>query len=373
MKKIIFDETQDSLVESEMSLRVIGVADLLGIRSHEVPEEVLQLLQHTTVLITGAGGTIGGALAQKLAPVVSKLVLLDSHEPSLARIMQAVRAISPTVTVVPLVTDLKNQKSVRQVLKHHAPTTVFHTAAFKHVDIAEANPLAVVQNNFLVSTLLASECAQAQVEHFLFTSSDKAVSPRNILGASKRAVERYLLNMETTMNISAVRFVNVVGSSGSVVKVFENQINTASTVRVTDPAMERYIVSVADAVYLMLTAVYETEKRTENKQLYMLDPGEPIAIKDIAQKMITLSGKNVQIEFTNVRPGEKINEDLLYNYETLETTTTKDVMRITFPKEHAVVIDPKMVEHLTTLLESGETNTDTALAAFLRSVPEYKK
>lgn len=373
MTNIVFDETQDSVPDTETTLRTIGVSDLLGIKSHTISEGVLNFFVGTTVLVTGAGGTVGGALAVVLASRVSKLILVESHEPSLARIVQRVKAVSPTITVVPSLANLKNEKSIRALLAEHTPTYVFHTAAFKHVDIAESNPLEAIHNNFVASVMLADACAQAQVHHFAFTSSDKAVYPNNLLGASKRAVERYLLTTDTAMHTTSVRFVNVVGSSGSVVKVFENQINRFGTVTVTNPNMERYIMSVADAVYLTLSAMAETAACDDKRQLYMLDSGKPVLIKDIAQRMIDFSGKDVQITYTNVRPGEKINEDLLYSYEAFERSDEKNVMRISFDRTYVHPIDLGEVRLLKAAIKSLDADSEEVLSAFLKMVPEYKK
>jgi FlaA1/EpsC-like NDP-sugar epimerase len=308
-------ELQDGSARIER-VRNIEPEDLLGREPVQLDEAgIAGLISGKTVLVTGAGGSIGSELCRQIARYgPARLVLYELSEFALYQIEQQLGELHPRLPLLRLMGDVKNLPHLQSTFAAHRPHIVFHAAAFKHVPLMEDdNAWAAVQNNTLGTWNAATAAAESGVERFVLISTDKAVNPTNVMGASKRAAEMVLSHMATLGHItrfSAVRFGNVLGSSGSVIPKFKEQIAKGGPVTVTHPDITRYFMTIPEAVRLVLQAA----ALAETGQVYVLDMGEPIKIAELARDMIRLSGHRadeIAIEFTGLRPGEKLFEELL--------------------------------------------------------------
>jgi FlaA1/EpsC-like NDP-sugar epimerase len=297
-------------------LREIGPDDLLGRAPVALDEAgVGALLGGATVLVTGAGGSIGSELCRQLAALApARLVLVELSEFNLYAIDQELAAAFPGLARVPLVADVKDGVAMRALLQRWRPAVVFHAAAYKHVPLMEDhNALAALRNNTLGTQQAAQAAAEAGVGCFVLISTDKAVNPTNVMGASKRAAEMVvsaLAAQHPATRLVAVRFGNVLGSSGSVIPKFKEQIAAGGPVTVTHPDIIRYFMTIPEAARLVLQAA----AIGQSGQVLVLDMGEPVKIVDLAQQLIRLAGhtpEEIRIEFTGLRPGEKLYEELL--------------------------------------------------------------
>ena len=304
---------------SVSSLRPIELDDLLGRDPVELDDAGLhRLLTGRTVLVTGAGGSIGSELCRQIARFSpARIVLFEMSEFALYLIEQEFRDRYPKVPVTAAVGDAKDALRVREVFGKHSPDVVFHAAAYKHVPLMEEeNAFQAVANNVL-STLVVGEAAKAaRAEKFVLVSTDKAVNPVNVMGASKRLAERVCQSLQegSRTEFVVVRFGNVLGSNGSVVPRFRDQIARGGPVTVTHPEIERYFMSIPEACQLVLQAAL----MGSGGQVYVLDMGEPVKIVDLAKQLIRLSGYaegDIRIEFTGLRPGEKLFEEPLADAE----------------------------------------------------------
>jgi FlaA1/EpsC-like NDP-sugar epimerase len=309
------DELREGRTRVER-LREIEPEDLLG-REPVVLDEagVLATLRGRTVAITGAGGSIGGELVRQVAACApARLVLFELSEFNLYSIGQELAEAHPGLEVVPLIGDVKDRAALDAALRRWRPEVVFHAAAYKHVPLMEErNALAALRNNTLGTWQAALAAAEAGAERFVLISTDKAVNPTNVMGATKRAAEVALGGLALThpgTRFVAVRFGNVLGSSGSVIPKFKEQIARGGPVTVTHPEVIRYFMTIPEAARLVLQAAAVGE----SGQVLVLDMGEPVKIVDLAQDLIRLAGHTVDeigIEFTGLRPGEKLYEELL--------------------------------------------------------------
>ncbi len=297
-------------------VRSIEPEDLLGREAVQLDEAgIADLISGKTVLVTGAGGSIGSELCRQVARYgPSRLVLYELSEFALYRIEQELGELHPQLPLVRLIGDVKNLEHLRAVFAAHRPQIVFHAAAFKHVPLMEdENAGAALQNNTLGTWHAATAAAEAGVERFVLISTDKAVNPTNVMGASKRAAEMVLSHMATQghfTRFAAVRFGNVLGSSGSVIPKFKEQIAKGGPVTVTHPDITRYFMTIAEATRLVLQAA----ALAETGQVYVLDMGEPVRIVDLARDLIRMSGHRdgeIALVFSGLRPGEKLYEELL--------------------------------------------------------------
>lgn len=314
-------------------LNDLSISDLLG-RDPVKPNQELMRYDITgkTILVTGAGGSIGSEICcqiYKLGP--KKIVLLEQNEFALYSILENLKKIPLTtnsnIIIVPRLGSVINPLILKQILEEIKPETIFHAAAYKHVPLVEGNILEGIQNNVFGTLILAKEAIACNVRKFVFISSDKAVRPTNIMGASKRLAEMVLQALSTTQkktNFGIVRFGNVLDSSGSVVPLFKSQIKSGGPLTVTHPEITRYFMTISEAAELVIQAgaMVGNEKKLDfSSPVYLLDMGEPIKIHDLAMLMIKLSGLNVfneitnrgdiEIKFTGIRPGEKLYEELL--------------------------------------------------------------
>ncbi|MCB1426549.1 MAG: nucleoside-diphosphate sugar epimerase/dehydratase [Zhengella sp.] len=312
-----------------LSPKPVRLEDLLGRQQVQVENrDISGFLKNNTVLVTGAGGSIGSELCRQIAAFKpAKLVFLDSGERNLYDISQEFASHFPETAIAPVIADIRDRSRIDEVVNFFAPDVVFHAAALKHVPIVEANPLEAVKTNILGTANVAESAVAAGAKAFVLISTDKAVNPSSVMGASKRAAELYCQALDlddapTCFRI--VRFGNVLGSAGSVVPLFQKQIAQGGPVTVTDPEMTRYFMTIPEAVHLILQAASHGMNGAKlppetRGAILMLNMGQPIKISDLARRLIQLAGfrpdVDVKIEYTGRRPGEKLEEELLSRLE----------------------------------------------------------
>src|SRR5947207_905332 len=305
-------------------IRDVEIEDLLGREPIELDtESIRRELAGKTVMVTGAGGSIGSELArqvQRFAP--ASVLLVERAEFALFDVDCELRANNPAQTIVPLVVDVGDEPSMRAIFNLYRPQVVIHAAAHKHVPLMESNSTEAVQNNTLNTRLLAGMAGEFKAEVFVMVSTDKAVRPTSIMGASKRAAELVVqdLNSQYDTRFVAVRFGNVIGSAGSVIPIFREQIRNGGPVTITDKRMKRYFMTIPESAQLVLQA----SVIGQGGEVFILHMGEPVRIMDLAESLITLSGlkphEDIQIIETGMRPGEKLYEEL--SFETEKTVPT---------------------------------------------------
>jgi FlaA1/EpsC-like NDP-sugar epimerase len=341
-------------------LREVQVEDVLGREAVELDvESVASYLAGQTVLVTGAGGSIGSELCRQIAAVgPERLVLVEHAENALVEIARELVHERRFSAVAPVLADVKNRAKMRQVFERYRPTVVFHAAAYKHVPLIEANPLEAVRNNVVATEVMAKIAAEFEVLRFVLVSTDKAVNPSNVLGQTKLLCEWIVHSAAVEEGIDtrflAVRFGNVLASSGSVIPLFRRQIARGGPVTVTHPEMTRYFMTIPEAAQLIVQA----GAIGESGDVFVLDMGEPVKIVDLAHNMIRLSGKepglDVAVEVIGPRPGEKLHEELWADGEIASPTSHPKIQRAS-----AVNVDPVWLEaelgELERLVEDGDT------------------
>jgi FlaA1/EpsC-like NDP-sugar epimerase len=322
-------------------MREVRVEDVLGREPvHMELESVGAYLAGATVLVTGAGGSIGAELCRQIARVEPhRIVLLDHAEDNLFSIQRELedeRHVPPSMLAAVLA-DCKEEERMREVFAEHSPTVVFHAAAYKHVGLMEANPVEAVRNNAIATRVVAHVAGELGVQRFVLVSTDKAVAPATVMGASK-ALAEFALEAATSRfpetRYAAVRFGNVLGSSGSVVPIFRRQIERGGPVTVTDERMTRYFMTIPEAVQLIIRsgslAVSEAPAGPRGAAVFVLDMGEPVRIVELARAMIDLSGldpdRDIDVEITGRRPGEKLHEELFNSYEQPRPTEAEKIL-----------------------------------------------
>jgi FlaA1/EpsC-like NDP-sugar epimerase len=314
-------------------IRPVDIQDLLGRTPVDLEMgKIRQLVQNRVVLVTGAGGSIGSELCRQIAALdPQRLLLVERCEVQLFLIEQELRDLGYDSEIVPLVADILDEGRMRGIMQRFEPKLVFHAAAHKHVPLMEHQPAEAFRNNALGTRKLADLCASSGVECFVFISTDKAINPTSVMGATKRLAEIYLqsLQRETGLRTKfmAVRFGNVLGSSGSVIPTFKKQLTAGGPITVTHPEITRYFMTVHEAVGLVLqSATFGT-----GGEIFVLDMGKPIKIVDVARQLIELSGLepdvDIEIKFTGLRPGEKLFEEINHNMENLVPTLHSKVFR----------------------------------------------
>lgn len=313
-------------------VRPINLDDLLGRRPVDIDSaEVLALLSGRVVMVTGAGGSIGSELCRQIAHLnPAQLILFENNEFALYELHQQLTDFFPHVAIVPLAGDVKDAAWLGEVMRRYAPAVVFHAAAYKHVPLMEENNAwQAVRNNVLGTYVVAMAALRAKVPKFVLVSTDKAVNPTNVMGATKRLAEmlcQALQHGQTDTRFEIVRFGNVLGSTGSVIPKFTAQIKRGGPITVTHPEITRYFMSIPEATQLVLQAA----AMGEGGEIFVLDMGQAIKIADLARQMIRLSGRReeeIPIVFTGLRPGEKLFEELL-SHEELTRPTHHPKVRI---------------------------------------------
>jgi FlaA1/EpsC-like NDP-sugar epimerase len=347
---------------SVKKLRDVSVEDLLG-REPVVADMngILGYVHNKTVLVTGAGGSIGSELCRQISPFTpEKLLLLGHGENSIYTIEMELRKSFPDLNIVTIIADIQDRTRMMDVFRSHMPHVVFHAAAHKHVPLMERNPSEAIKNN-VFGTRNVADCADKfGAERFVMISSDKAVNPTSVMGATKRIAEMYVqsLNATSQTKFSAVRFGNVLGSRGSVIPAFKKQIAAGGPVTVTHPEMVRYFMTIPEAVQLVI----QSGSFANGGEVFVLDMGEPVKILTLAEDLITLSGyepyKDVDIKFSGIREGEKLYEELLTDDENLGSTQHDRIFigRPNAISQHQMELEFKRLERV--LTEDGEAIRD---------------
>lgn len=315
---------------SVKDLREVKIDDLLGRQSVSLDwTAITQRVRGQTLLVTGGGGSIGSELCRQVARLSpGHLVIFEQSEFNLYTIELELRRLFPSVKLTALLGDITDPVAVEQVLRAHRPTTILHAAAYKHVPMLENQLRAAVKNNVLGTRTLAALADQYDCSTFVMISTDKAVNPANIMGMTKRVAEIYCQNLNThsATHFITVRFGNVLGSAGSVIPLFQKQIAAGGPVTVTHPEITRYFMTIPEASQLILQA----GSMGRGGEIFVLDMGEPVKIAYLADQLIRLSGKrpgeDIKIEYTGLRPGEKLYEELFHESEKLAGTTHPKIL-----------------------------------------------
>ena len=311
-------------------VRDVEIEDLLGREPIEVDFNLMgSYIQDSTILVTGAGGSIGSELCRQIANIrPKKLIMLDNYENNLYSIQQElIRKYGDSIKMIAVVASIREQKRIEKIFDKYRPEVVFHAAAHKHVPLMENSPGEAIKNNIFGTLNVAMLSSKYNVKRFLLISTDKAVNPTNVMGATKRAAEMIIqsLNEESKTEFVAVRFGNVLGSNGSVIPLFKKQIEEGGPVTVTHPKIIRYFMTIEEAVGLVIQA----GGMAKGGEIFVLDMGEPVKILDLAKNLIRLSGfepdVDIKIVFTGLRPGEKLYEELLMSEEGLLDTKHKKI------------------------------------------------
>ncbi len=320
-------------------IRPVDIEDLLGRPQKPLDRDAMRaMIEGKRVLITGAGGSIGSELVRQISDFApARLSLLDSSEYALYNIDLETAERHPGLARQALIADVRDRETVLRLLGDLAPQLVFHAAALKHVPLVEANPFEGVLTNVTGTLNVADACLATGVEAMVMISTDKAVNPTNIMGATKRIAESYCQALDLRRGAGAgtrfvtVRFGNVLGSTGSVVPLFQKQLSTGGPLTVTDPDMTRYFMTVGEAVELVLqAATLDDTGHDRAGKIFVLDMGDPVRIMDLAQQMIRLAGyvpdKDIKIEVTGLRPGEKLFEEMFHGGEPLMETESEGIL-----------------------------------------------
>lgn len=354
-------------------IRPVSIEDLLGREAVELDLGLVRsFIAGRRVLVTGAGGSIGSELCRQVAHLgPSHLVLLERAEPSLFAVQQEMAANFPKIEVTSSIACVCDAVRVREIMTRHAPHVVFHAAAHKHVPLMEDNPGEALKNNVLGTQTVAEASAAHGVETFVMVSTDKAVNPTSVMGASKRVAELVIQGLARTSKTRfvGVRFGNVLGSAGSVIPIFQQQIRTGGPVTVTHPEMTRYFMTIPEASQLVVQA----GAMGRGGEIFVLDMGEPVRIVDLARDLIRLSGfepdVDIRITFSGVRPGEKLFEELGFDSERMDKTR--------HPKIYVGRLAPVDPAALAAGLEGlraclGASAREEVLAALRALVPEMQ-
>lgn len=351
--------------------RDVQIEDLLGRDPIEVNvEEIIGYVKEKVVLVTGGGGSIGSELCRQVARHQPKqLLILDIYENSVYEIQQELKRDYPDLNLQVLIASVRNTQRMDDIFRVYHPDIVYHAAAHKHVPLMEDSPNEAIKNNVFGTYKVATAAAKYHTKKFVMISTDKAVNPTNIMGASKRICEMIIqnLNRKSDTEFVAVRFGNVLGSNGSVVPLFKKQIEQGGPVTVTHPDIIRYFMTIPEAVSLVLQA----GAYAKGGEIFVLDMGEPMKILDLAQNMIKLSGyrvdEDIKIEFTGLRPGEKMYEELLMSEEGL-TETANRMIYIGKPIQYD---DEKFEVQLKELEEASINEADNIRELVQEIVPTY--
>lgn len=365
------------LVNGEVNvsqLRKVDVIDLLGRDQIEVDlDSIMGYVQNKVILVTGGGGSIGSELCRQIATHKPKqLIIFDIYENSAYDIQQELKKKYPDLNLVVLIGSVRNTNRVNSVFEEYRPNIVYHAAAHKHVPLMEDSPNEAIKNNVFGTWKLAEAASTYGTDRFVMISTDKAVNPTNIMGASKRICEMIVqaYNNRSKTEFVAVRFGNVLGSNGSVIPLFKKQIAAGGPVTVTHPNIIRYFMTIPEAVSLVLQA----GAYAKGGEIFVLEMGEPVKILDLAINLIRLSGyvpgEDIQIEFTGLRPGEKLYEEMLMEEEGLQDTANAKI-HIGKPIEFD---EDEFFERLSELKEDsyGEAGRDIIREWIQRLVPTYQ-
>jgi FlaA1/EpsC-like NDP-sugar epimerase/lipopolysaccharide/colanic/teichoic acid biosynthesis glycosyltransferase len=356
-------------------LREVRIEDLLGREPVEVDlDEVRSLLRGKSVLVTGAGGSIGSELCRQIAKFEpERLVAFDHDENKLCYIGLEIRGERPELPFHIVVNDVKDRPGVAEVLRKHRPAVIFHAAAHKHVSFMEDNPRAAILNNVVGTLTVAEEAIAHGVRNFVLISTDKAVNPTNVMGASKRLCERVVkaLSERSETRFNSVRFGNVLGSAGSVIPIFTRQIAAGGPVTITHPEARRYFMTIPEAAQLVIQAGAFKRSGT----VFVLDMGEQVKVLDVAQQLIRLSGyepeRDIAIRFIGLRPGEKLYEELLTDSERTTISVHRKIFIWRSEDEDWDALRP-VCEELIACARDGDVDARVLKDRLAELVPEYQ-
>ncbi len=352
-------------------LRDVQIEDLLGREAVRTDlESIMSYVKDQKVMVTGGGGSIGSELCRQIADDQPKqLIIIDNYENAAYELQMELGRKHPELDVIVLIVSVQNRRKIREIFEQYKPDLVFHAAAHKHVPLMEYSPCEAIKNNVFGTMNVASEANRSGVKRMVLISTDKAVRPTNIMGASKRICEMVIqtYNQRSKTEYVAVRFGNVLGSNGSVVPLFKQQIREGGPVTVTHPDIIRYFMTIPEAVSLVLQA----GAYAQGGEIFILDMGEPVKILDLAENMIRLSGlvpgEDIEIKFTGLRPGEKLYEELLIDDDNKKETANKRIFIGQPIKIDEAEFDEKMKE-----LEKATFSEDENIRRVVKKlVPEY--
>ena len=357
-------------------IRDVKVEDLLGRPPIHIDlQEIAGYVTKKIILVTGAGGSIGSEICRQIALFNPKKLLLLGHgENSIFAIENELKRLYPDLIIESIIADIQDKKRLETIFKYYHPDVVYHAAAHKHVPLMESNPTEAIKNNVLGTRNVATCAHQYNVERFVFISTDKAVNPTSVMGVTKRIAEMIIQNLDkkSQTKFTAVRFGNVLGSRGSVIPIFKQQIREGGPVTVTHPDMIRYFMTIPEAVQLVI----QSGALAKGGEIFILDMGKPVKISDMAKDLISLSGlelnKDIKIVYTGIRPGEKLYEELL-TFDEGSTASKHQLIYIAKPVEL-----PGMLQDSLTKLEQlcyKDPEIDTIIdikRIFHEIVPTYQ-
>ena len=345
----------------------IAIEDVLGRKQKVHNPELLKDIFNKVIIVTGAGGSIGSEICRQVALLKPKrLILIEENEFALYKVLKNLKG-----NLSPILADIRDSEKINSIIKDYKPDIVFHAAALKHITFVEKDPMEALKTNFLGTYKLCKICKSHNVPKFIFISTDKAVHPSNIMGASKRLCEKYIQNYSLSSSKTKfliVRFGNVLGSTGSVVPLFEEQIKKGGPVTITDPKVTRYFMTIREAVELVLISSQLQTKK--NGEIFILEMGKPILIKNLAKSMINLLGQKeseIKIIYTGLRKGEKLSEKLFFNEERISDTNVEGIMSTT---DKIYNVDTSDYNSLVSYIQKNETKK--AIYQFKKMLPEYK-
>lgn len=362
------------LINSEVTvsaLREVEIEDLLGREPVKANlPSIMSYVKGRVVFVTGGGGSIGSEICRQIARYQpKKLVIIDNYENNAYEIQMELKRTHPELDLKVLIVSVQNHLRIHNIFEDYKPDIVFHAAAHKHVPLMEDSPHDAIKNNVFGTFNIAKEAGMSGVKRMVLISTDKAVRPTNIMGASKRICEMVIQYMNSLYDTEyvAVRFGNVLGSNGSVVPLFKKQIANGGPVTVTHPEIIRYFMTIPEAVSLVL----EAGAYAEGGEIFILDMGEPVKILDLAKNMIRLSGltpgEDIEIQFTGLRPGEKLYEELLIDEENKKETKNKRIF-IGSPR----MMETEQFSELIAELDHAAFSEDPNIREVVkRLVPEY--
>jgi FlaA1/EpsC-like NDP-sugar epimerase len=370
--------SMEQLVEGKVKvsqLRPVDIEDLLGRDPVELEtDNIRSILKDRVVMVTGAGGSIGSELCRQIASFgPARLLLVEQSEGNLFEIEQELIDAGFGDIIVPTMADVLDMPRMHDIFERHQPAVVFHAAAHKHVPMMERHPTEAIKNNALATVCLATLALEFKVDRFVLISTDKAINPTNVMGATKRLAEIFVQALwaghPSETKFMAVRFGNVLGSSGSVIPTFKKQIAAGGPVKVTHPDITRYFMTIPEAVGLVL----QCGAQGGGGEIFVLDMGEPVRIVDLARQVIELSGlrpgDDIEIQFTGLRPGEKLFEELSYKGENILPTTHPKIMRLASqPRELGQL--QKELQHLFANVQDIDPNE--LKLTLKRLIPEYQ-
>lgn len=354
------------------AIRDVEINDLLGRNAVEIDQHaVSRYLSGKRILVTGAAGSIGSELCRQICKFSpAKIVMLDNAETPLFHIEKEITTTFPDIHVLPVIADIRDRDRLFEVFDSYTPEVVFHAAAYKHVPMMEYNPMEAVSVNIGGTRNLVDAASRCGVENFVMISTDKAVNPTNVMGATKRAAETYVQAQSATSRtcFTTVRFGNVLGSNGSVIPIFKEQIKKGGPVTVTDERVIRYFMTIPEACQLVLQAGC----LGRGGDIFVLDMGEPVKILDLAEELIRLSGftpyEDIDIVITGLRPGEKLYEELLIDGEGIQPTQHDQIcvaQAVSYPSD-------RVQAQIAQVLEVGKRyDTGAIIEALQLVVPEY--